>query len=71
MEDEDYKVKVKKIKKVEKVGKNLYKVKAQIKYEYDDEDGTKTVSFYVMKKGLSYYIVGGDLSSTLYYEVKY
>jgi hypothetical protein len=71
LEDLDYKVKVKKIKKVEKVGKNLYKVKAQLKYEEDDDTDTDTFTFYVMKKGLKYYMVGGGAVETLYYYINY
>lgn len=62
LEDSETKTKIKKFKKVEKVGKNLYEVKVQL--ESKDEDGDKntdTTTFYVMKKGLSYYVVGGDL----------
>ena len=62
LEDSESKTKVKKFKKVKKVGKNLYEVKVQL--ENKDEDGDKetaTTEFYVMKKGLKYYVVGGDL----------
>lgn len=64
-DDIDYSVKLKEFKSVKKVGKNLYKVKAKISMQYDDDKDSKTMEFYVMKKGLSCYIVGGDYSSLL------
>lgn len=61
MEDSEAKYKVKKITKVEKVGKNLYKVKAKIEMKEDDDKETETITHYVMKDGLNYYIVGGGM----------
>ncbi len=65
---EKYGVEIKKIKKAKKVkdAKNLYKVEAKVKVEYqEDEDDdverdTTTVDIYVFKKGGKYYIVGTD-----------
>ena len=50
-------LKVKKITDVKKVGKHLYKVKAEIESKSDGEKDTNTQDFYVMKKGLKSYIV--------------
>ena len=54
---------IKSSKKVNKT-KNLYKVKAKIKYKVKSEDysldksGTETIEFYLMKKSGKYYFVG-------------
>lgn len=68
LKDDDikYSMKVKEIKSVKKEGKNLFKVKAKIEVEYDDEEDSSTMTFYVMKKGTKCYIVGGDYSSLVY-----
>lgn len=60
-EEEDYEVEIKEIKSSEKVSKNLYKVKAKIKAKSDDGSDTETFTFYFMKKGLKYYLVGGSI----------
>lgn len=54
--DDDEKLKIKKFGDVEKEGKNLWKIEVEL--EVDDED--IDADFYVMKKGLNYYIVGFD-----------
>lgn len=56
---EDVSIKLKSIKEVKKVGKNLYRVKAKVEIKKDDDKSTKTQTLYVMKKGLKCYIVGG------------
>ena len=58
LSDSETTIKVKKVKEVKKVASHLYKVKVQL--ESKDEDGDKsqkTVTHYVMKKGLKCYIV--------------
>jgi len=55
------KVKVKKITKFKKLGKNFYEVKAKIETKDDDDTNTDTMTFYVMKDGLGCKIVGGDI----------
>lgn len=61
---DEYKLEVKEIKDTKKEGKNIWKVKAKVKFvmesEYDEIDKTETVEFYVVKKGLKYYIAAGD-----------
>lgn len=67
---------IKSSKKVSKA-KNLYKVRAKVKYtiQSDDEDidlkDTATIDFYVMKKSGKYYIVGIDGASSLTSLMKY
>ncbi len=56
---EDKSIKVKEIKSVKKESKNLYKVKAKLTLKDDDDKDSATANFYVMKKGMSYYIVSG------------
>ena len=63
--DEAMKIKVKKFKDVKKVGKNLYKVKAKIETEVDDEEDSTTTTFYVMKDGLKCKLVGGEAVSSI------
>ena len=58
---DDRTIKVKKIKSVKKVCKNLYKVKAKIKATDGDDEATNDMEFYVMKKGLKYYIVSAGI----------
>lgn len=55
--DDDEKIKIKKFKDVKKEGKNLWKIKVEV--EIDDDD--KKLEFYVMKKGLKYYIVSSGI----------
>lgn len=57
--DDEDKIKIKKFGDVEKEGKNLWKIEATLVSKEDDDD-EMDVDFYVMKKGLSYYIVGMD-----------
>lgn len=67
LDDSDAKIKIKKFKGTKKLGKNLWEVKAQI--QTTDEDGdksTNTTKFYVMKKGLKYYIVSGLGASSMF-----
>lgn len=64
---EDLKVKVKKITKNEEIGKNIYEVKAKIEATQDDDTETDTMTFYVMKDGSSYKVIGGDLIDSLYW----
>lgn len=59
--DDEIKIKVKKITKFKKLSKNLYQVKAKIKATQDDDTKTETVNFYLMKDGLGFKIVGGDM----------
>ena len=55
---EDYTIKVKKIISIKKEGKNLYKVKAKIEVKEKGEKAeTNNQEFYVMKKGMSCYVV--------------
>ena len=60
---EDTTIRLKKISDVEKVGKNLYKVKARIEVKNDDNKKTETEKIYVMKKGMKCYIVGIDMKN--------
>ena len=60
LDDADVKVKIKKFKKVKKLGENLWEVKAQFETKVDGDKETNTSSYYVMKKGGKYKIVGGD-----------
>lgn len=72
---EEFEIEVKDVKSTKKIGKNIWKVKAKVKMvvetEDDEFDETDTVEFYVVKKGLSYYVAGGDglvgTMSALYY----
>lgn len=70
-EFDEYSLEVKEIKSTKKEGKNIWKVKAKIKYtmEYEDyyidESDTETLEFYVVKKGMKYYIVEGSGMNTL------
>ena len=57
--DDEDKIKIKKFGDVEKEGKNLWKIEATL-VSKEDDDEEMDVDFYVMKKGLSYYIVGMD-----------
>lgn len=59
IKDSDYKIKIKKINNVKKVGKNLYRVSVTLEMkDEDDEKDTKTIKYYVMKSGLKSYVVG-------------
>lgn len=63
---DEFEVKLKEVKSSEKVKgtKNLYKVKAKVEvtaeYEGEEMDETSTMTFYMMKKGFKYYIVGTE-----------
>ena len=57
--DDDEKIKIKKFGDVEKEGKNLWKIETTL-VSKEDDDEELDVDFYVMKKGMSYYIVGID-----------
>ena len=70
--DDDVQVKMtlEEIKSKKEVSKNLYKVKAKIKFEYEDNNDNETststtISFYVLKNGLSNKIVGISLSDLI------
>lgn len=65
LEDEDISIKFKSISSVKKEGKNLFRVKAKVEFKKDDEKKTKTLTFYVMKKGLSCYIVDEEFLYTV------
>ncbi len=57
--DDEDKIKIKEFGDVEKEGKNLWKIETTLVSKEDDDDELD-VDFYVMKKGMSYYIVGID-----------
>lgn len=50
--DDKTKVKIKKVTKFKKVGKNLYEVKVKVEAKHDGDEDTSTLTFYVMKSGL-------------------
>ena len=57
--DDEDKIKIKEFGDVEKEGKNLWKIETTLVSKEDDDEEVD-VDFYVMKKGMSYYIVGID-----------
>lgn len=57
--DDEDKIKIKEFGDVEKEGKNLWKIETTLVSKEDDDEEID-VDFYVMKKGMSYYIVGID-----------
>lgn len=74
MDDDESKYKIKEFKGTEKLGKNLWEVKVKLELiDEDDDESTNTVKFYVMKKGLKYYIVGDNnyMVSALSYMFSY
>lgn len=68
---DEFSVEVDEIKSTKKEGSKIWKVKAKIEYkmeyeeEYIDEDEKETLEFYVVKKGMKYYLAGGDGLSTI------
>lgn len=62
-DDDDYKMKVGKVEKFKKVGSHLYEIEVNLIVEEDGDKDDQDVTFYIMKKGLSYKIVGGDMVS--------
>lgn len=57
--DDEDKIKIKEFGDVEKEGKKLWKIETTLVSKEDDDEEVD-VDFYVMKKGMSYYIVGID-----------
>lgn len=66
---DEFEMELKEVKSSKKVKgtKSLYKVKAKVKvkaeYDGEEESDTSTMTFYMRKKGLNYYIVGSEGSS--------
>ena len=70
-EYDKFSVELDKISSTKKEGKKIWKVKAKVdyKFEYEDEDidtdENEKLEFYVIKKGMKYYIATGDGLETL------
>ena len=68
---DEFAVEVDEIKSTKKEGKKIWKVKAKVDYkmEYEDEyidvDEKENLEFYVIKKGMKYYVAGGKGLTTL------
>ena len=70
-DDNDYKMKLGKIEKFKKVGSHLYEVEANLVVEQDGDKDDEDVTFYIMKNGLSYKFVGGDMITMIMFAIAF